>query len=216
MKKLLFTLGMTTFLVGCVASQEEAPQLSDWNQGPDLKTEVVVVPPENVITQPDEFREALKKFPDPIQINNTEGGLYMDLLAKKLRKELRSTGVQVREVQGQIDLIIPDKVAFGNNQTKIQTSFQNALLTVTKLLNEYDKTMVQIIGYSDNAGSVLVNKESSLQRAEAIASFLKGHNVHAERIITDGVGPDNPVANNATPAGRQLNRRVEMTLISLQ
>ena len=210
MKKLLFTLGITTFLVGCVSHQEENIQPASRN------TEVVVVPPENIVTQPDEFREALQKFPEIPQIDKTEAGSYMDWLAKKLRKELRSTGVQVKEVQGQIDLIIPNKVAFGNNQSKIKNDFHDPLSAIAKLLNEYDQTMIQIIAYTDEANSVLANQEVSLQKAEAIAAFLKGQNVLAERIITDGAGADNPVANSATAIGRELNRRIEITLISLQ
>ena len=210
MKKLLFTLGITTFLVGCVSHQEENIQPASWN------TEVVVVPPENIVTQPDEFREALQKFPEIPQIDKREAGGYMDWLTKKLRKELRSTGVQVKEVQGQIDLIIPNKVAFGNNQSKIQNGFHDPLSAIAKLLNEYDQTMIQIIAYTDEANSVLANQEVSLQKAEAIAAFLKGQNVLEERIITDGAGADNPVANSATAIGRELNRRIEITLISLQ
>ena len=210
MKKLLFALGMTTFLVGCVNHKEENLQVAEWN------SEVVVVPPENIVLQPDEELEALKKLPEIAQNDKVEVGAYMDWLAKKLRKELRSTGVQVKEVQGQIDLIIPNKIAFGNNQTKIQNGFQDPLSAVAKLLKEYDQTMVQIIGYTDDAGSVLANQQSSQQRADAIADFLREQEVASERIITDGAGADNPIANNATAAGRALNRRVEITLISLQ
>ena len=140
----------------------------------------------------------------------------MDWLAKKLRKELRSTGVQVKEVDGQIDLIIPNEVAFGKNQTKIKTSFVDPLSAIAELLKEYDQTMIQIIGYTDDTGSVLMNKQLSLQKAEAIASFLREKEVLSERIFTDGVGPENPVTTNATVAGREQNRRVEISLIGLQ
>ena len=211
MKNILFTLGISTFLVACVSHQE-----SDMTPVANCKSDDNVIPYENMVIQPDEEREALQSFKPVPQVSNVKSDSYMDWLAKKLRKELRSTGVQVKEVSGQIDLIVPNKSAFGNNQTKIQSGFKEPLSAVARLLKEYDQTMVQIIGYTDDMGSVLANKQISADKAEAIASFLKEQGVSDERIFVDGLGSDNPVANNATTAGRELNRRVEITLIGLQ
>lgn len=213
MKKILFILGMTTCLGACVQHRDD-PKFVDEME--IQNTETVFVAPENIIIQPDEERTALQKMPETPQFTKADTGPYMDWLAKKLRKELRSSGVQVKEVSGQIDLIIPNKVAFGSNQSKIQNGFQDTMLAIANLLKEYDETMIQVIGYTDNFGAVLTNKEASLKKAELIADFLKGQGILPDRIITDGAGADNPLANNATPAGRELNRRVEITIISLK
>ncbi len=215
MKKILFIFGIT-LLAGCVAHQSENASVMTNLPTDVLNSQVVVVPPENIITQPDEFREALQKLPDVPRISNDKQESYMGKLSKKLRKELRSTGAQVKEVQGQIDIIVPDKVSFGKNQMTVQNSFQDALSSVAKLLKEYDQTMVQIIGYTDDLGGVLANQKFSLQKANVIADFLKTRGVISERIITDGAGGDNPIANNLIATGREMNRRVEITLISLQ
>ena len=96
MKRFLFTVGMTAFLIGCVAeNKSQDVPLANW------KSEVEVVPSENVITQPDEERLALQSFKEVPPARN-ESGSYMDWLAKGLRKDLRSTGAQVKEVGGQI------------------------------------------------------------------------------------------------------------------
>ena len=213
MKKILFILGMTTYLSACVQHTNK-PQFMDEME--IQNNEMIVVAPENIIIQPDEERIALQKMPEAPQFTEANTGAYMDWLAKKLRKELRSSGVQVKEISGQIDLIIPNKVAFGNNQSKIQNGFQDAMGAITNLLKEYDETMIQVIGYTDDSGPVLANREVSLKKAQIIADFLKGQGVLPERIITDGAGADSPVASNATPAGRELNRRVEITIISLK
>ena len=212
MKKMLFMLGISAFLAGCMSEKQEKLNSTPvrWQQ------DVTVVSPENVIAKPDEEMQALQTFKEVPAVEQKKSGGYIDWLSKKLRKELRSTGVQVKDVGSQIDLIVPNKVAFGKNVNKIQNSFESALASVAGLLKEYDQTMVQIIGYTDNSGSVLANQQLSSQKAEAIATYLKSQGVSSERIFWDGAGPQNPVGSNETAEGREQNRRIEITLISLQ
>ena len=215
MKKTLLSFCMMGVLTACtVNTQEEQPLVFP----EEFYGNVEVVPPENVQTQPDEFREQLQSFPDvpSFQDKKLKSGSYIGGLAKELRKELRKTGVQVKEVDGQIDLIIPDKVAFAGNQTKVQDTFETSMTSIAKLLNKYEQTMIQIIGYTDDSAPVLVNKETSLYKANVIAESLHTYGVDRKRIITEGAGPENPIANNSTLNGREQNRRVEITLISLQ
>ena len=143
-------------------------------------------------------------------------GAYMDVQAAKLRQELVSTGVQVQQEDNKIMLIMPGNVTFGTNQTTIQPQFEPILASVAKVIKEYDKTKVQIIGYTDSTGSVATNNVLSLRRANSVSNFLRLHGVDINRIIVDGLGPQNPIATNATAAGREQNRRVEITLINMQ
>ena len=215
MKKTLLSFCMTGFLAACtMTAQEEYPLVFP----EDFQGTVEVVPPENIQTQPDEFREQLQSFSEvpAFPDKKLKQGSYIGGLAKELRKELRKTGVQVKEVDGQIDLVIPDKIAFAGNQTKVQDSFDTSMSSIAKLLNKYEQTMIQIIGYTDDAAPVLVNKDASLYKANVIADSLRSYGIDSKRIITDGAGPENPIANNSTINGREQNRRVEMTLISLQ
>ena len=141
-------------------------------------------------------------------------GAYMDVQARKLRQELVGTGVQVVEQEGKVYLIMPGNITFGTNEYTIQSSFQPVLNSIAKVIKEYNKTMVQIVGYTDNTGSVAYNNTLSLQRANAVSNYLRLQGVSADRIITDGAGPKNPIASNATPAGREQNRRVEIVLLN--
>lgn len=215
MKKILFALSMTTFLVACTTNQEKVDENVFVNS--NTKTEVEVLSPSQIQMQPDEFIQELQTIKDtPSSINQDKKGDDMQVLAKNLRKELRSSGVKVNEVSGQIDLVIPNAVSFENAKKTISGSFSEKLSSIASLLKEYDETMIQVIGYTDDSMPILAGKELSLQKANEIAKFLKEHGVASERIITDGAGADNPVANNATPTGREQNRRIEMTIINLK
>lgn len=143
-------------------------------------------------------------------------GGYMDIQARKLRAELVGTGVQVKEVDGRIYLIMPGNITFNTNEAVIKSSFSPVLDSVAKVIKEYNKTLVQVYGYTDNTGSAATNNALSLRRANAVSNYLRLRGVSANRIITDGLGSSNPIASNATAAGREQNRRVEIALINQQ
>ena len=143
-------------------------------------------------------------------------GAYMDIQAKKLREELVGTGVQVVEQDGKVYLIMPGNITFGTADYTIQPSFKPALNSIAKVINEYDETMVQIVGYTDSTGTAAYNNTLSLQRANAVSNYLRLQGVSANRIITDGAGSKNPIASNTTAAGREQNRRVEIVLLNKQ
>lgn len=143
-------------------------------------------------------------------------GCYMDYQAAKLRKELVGTGVQVKELNNQIYLIMPGNITFNTNEAFIKSSFQPVIVSISKVLQEYNKTLIQVNGYTDNTGSAAINNPLSLRRATAVADFLKLKGVAANRIIVNGYGSANPIASNATAAGREQNRRVEIVLINQQ
>lgn len=143
-------------------------------------------------------------------------GGYMDYQASVLRKELLGTGVQVKEVNGQIFLIMPGNITFDTNEAFIKSSFQPVMVSIAKVLKEYNKTFVQVNGYTDNTGNDAINNPLSIRRANAVADFLKIQGVAASRIVANGYGSANPIASNATAAGREQNRRVEIVLINMQ
>ncbi len=76
------------------------------------------------------------------------------------------------------------------------------------------KAKVKVVGYTDDTAAKYKNKELGMKRAEAIATLLEGHGVPRAKMILESLGEANPVATNETPAGRKLNRRVEITVQS--
>lgn len=143
-------------------------------------------------------------------------GAYMDVQARKLRQELLNTGVQVQEANGQIYLIMPGNITFDSNDANIKPAFQPVLNSIAKVINEYSKTMVQVNGYTDSTGSAATNNSLSLMRANSISNYLRLRGVNGNRVVSNGYGSSNPIASNATAAGREQNRRVEIVLINRQ
>ena len=69
---------------------------------------------------------------------------------------------------------------------------------------------LEVAGYTDDTGSRAVNERLSQARAESVRAFLVSAGVPADQLTARGYGPADPIATNGTPAGRALNRRVEL------
>jgi outer membrane protein OmpA-like peptidoglycan-associated protein len=139
-------------------------------------------------------------------------GVYMDRQAAKLREELAGTGVSVTKVGDNIVLNMPGNVTFATDQGEVQSSFYPVLNSVAKVLKEYEKTLVHVTGHTDSTGGYEYNMGLSQRRADSVSSYLAAQGVQSVRLQARGFGPDRPVADNASPEGRQQNRRVEITL----
>lgn len=142
-------------------------------------------------------------------------GLYMDKQADKLRLQLQSTGVSVTRNGDSIILNMPGNVTFASNSSNISADFYKVLDSVALVLNEYDKTYVDVVGHTDSTGALQLNQTLSEARASSVARYLESQKVVSQRIITRGAGPSSPIASNDTPEGRALNRRVEIVLTPL-
>jgi outer membrane protein OmpA-like peptidoglycan-associated protein len=73
---------------------------------------------------------------------------------------------------------------------------------------------VLIEGHTDNTGSNEGNVKLSQERADAIKTLLVSKGITPERIVAKGYGSQYPQVANATPAGRQANRRVEIVVLN--
>jgi outer membrane protein OmpA-like peptidoglycan-associated protein len=83
---------------------------------------------------------------------------------------------------------------------------------VSLVLKEYNKTILEVAGHTDNTGSDQYNQALSERRAQSVAQYLESHGVNAQRVMTVGAGETHPIASNDTAEGRQANRRVELSL----
>jgi len=84
---------------------------------------------------------------------------------------------------------------------------------MVKYLKANPNIKVKIIGYTDSIGSRAYNKRLSLRRAKSVRNELVKHGIKKERLFVEGRGEENPIASNATAAGRAKNRRVEFVLV---
>jgi outer membrane protein OmpA-like peptidoglycan-associated protein len=78
------------------------------------------------------------------------------------------------------------------------------------VLQQHPERRVLVEGFTDSTGGAEMNRQLSQRRAEAFARTLQARGIPAGRIDVQGHGEDWPVADNASAAGRQLNRRVEV------
>ncbi len=142
-------------------------------------------------------------------------GYYMDTQEAKLRQQLRSTGVSVERDGDNINLIMPGNITFPTAGSALRADFYSVLDSVALVLEEFDKTIIVVAGYTDSVGDAAYNQTLSEQRASSVASYLKSRNIVAARFETVGFGEQNPIADNSTAQGRSLNRRVELTMLPI-
>ena len=140
-------------------------------------------------------------------------GHYMDKQEAELRAELQGTGVSVTRMGDNITLNMPGNVTFDTDSAALRPQFFGVLNSVGKVLTEYDKTVVEVAGHTDSTGSDSYNMQLSQRRANTVGEYLYTQGIMDQRIISVGMGEHHPIADNATPEGRQLNRRVEITLV---
>jgi outer membrane protein OmpA-like peptidoglycan-associated protein len=142
-------------------------------------------------------------------------GDYMDTQEAELRKQLRGSGVSVERDGNNINLIMPGNITFSSSKANIEQNFYSVLDSVVLVLKEFDKTLIVVAGHTDSSGSDALNQRLSVQRAQSVSGYLSTAGILNDRIESIGFGEKQPVANNNTDAGKELNRRVEITLLPI-
>ena len=142
-------------------------------------------------------------------------GHYMDRQEEKLRVQLANTGVSVTRDGDNIILNMPGNITFDTDRSDISSGFYEVLNSVVLVLDEFDKTIILVDGHTDSTGTLAHNQRLSERRAQSVGDYLVAQRIDRRRIETRGLGPDRPIASNATRDGRERNRRVELTLVPL-
>jgi outer membrane protein OmpA-like peptidoglycan-associated protein len=140
-------------------------------------------------------------------------GSYMDRQEEEFREELADSGVKVVREGDNIRLQLPSNITFASGSATISQSFDPVLDDVARVLKKYEKTTMLIQGHTDSTGTAEYNQQLSLNRANAVRNHLVGNDVDTRRVTTEGYGESQPIADNDTANGRQLNRRVELRIV---
>ena len=140
-------------------------------------------------------------------------GNYMDRQEAELRAELQGTGVSVTRIGDNITLNMPGHVTFATDSSDLSPAFFDVLTSVSKVMTNYDQTVVEVAGHTDSTGSDSYNQSLSERRASSVAQYLETQGIMSQRLITIGLGESMPVADNGSASGRQANRRVEITMV---
>lgn len=142
-------------------------------------------------------------------------GYYMDIQEAKLRQKLQGTGVSVTRDGDNIILNMPSNLTFAVDSSNIDSDFYPVLDSVTLVIDEFDKTLVEVMGHTDNTGTDEYNQVLSEKRANSVSKYFQSRDIQPLRLATYGYGENHPVASNDNSNGRSLNRRVEIALVPL-
>jgi outer membrane protein OmpA-like peptidoglycan-associated protein len=134
--------------------------------------------------------------------------------AQAAQQQLQSTQQQLQDLQAKqtergMVLTLGD-VLFDTNKATLKPGADQRIDRLATFLQKNPNERLIIEGYTDSTGSEEYNQELSQRRAQAVAEVLAGQGIPASRYQVVGKGQAFPVASNATPAGRQQNRRVEV------
>jgi outer membrane protein OmpA-like peptidoglycan-associated protein len=129
---------------------------------------------------------------------------------EKLRAQLNSVLVTSETARGLI--VNMSDVLFDTGKYTLKPGTQISLAKVAGILQAYPGLKVQVEGYTDSVGSDDFNQKLSENRAAAVKDFLVSQGVSQGNISSAGFGKNDPVADNSSGSGRQLNRRVNMVV----
>jgi outer membrane protein OmpA-like peptidoglycan-associated protein len=127
---------------------------------------------------------------------------------EKLRQQLTQV-LQTRETAQGLVANMPD-VLFDFNKSTLKPAAKERLAKVAGIILAYPDLQLKIDGYTDSIGGDQYNQQLSEERSASVRDYLISQGVSANNVIAQGFGKNNPIASNASPEGRQQNRRVEM------
>lgn len=123
--------------------------------------------------------------------------------------------VQVRRSLLETGLFRAFEVNFSSGRSTLLPRAKRSLDAVGEVLQQYPSLRLEIAGYTDAVGNEDANQELSQERASAVRDYLVDQFALApDRFEVQGYGEARPIASNDTPAGRELNRRVEFVVLN--
>ena len=110
--------------------------------------------------------------------------------------------------------IVLEGITFKTGTADLLPEAKKNLEKASSALKQSAEMKLEIAGYTDSVGDPGRNQQLSAQRAESVRQYFVDKGIPADRLSVKGYGSENPIANNATPAGRAKNRRVELHQIA--
>lgn len=137
-------------------------------------------------------------------------GNYLDRQAAELKRRLPEAAV---ERQGdKLYVALPSGILFDVDKDQVRPEAGQSLATAADVLVKYPDTYVTVEGHTDSTGSHEYNQSLSERRAMRVRDVLERNSVPAGRLSVRGYGETDPIADNATEEGRQMNRRVQLEI----
>ena len=134
-----------------------------------------------------------------------------ETLARAQELSQRISELEAQQTERGLVLTL-NAVLFDFGKASLKREASTTLDDLTSFLNEYKNRRVLIEGYTDSSGSRQYNQDLSYRRASTVRDALIARGIASNRVQVKGYGEDYPVASNATSAGMQQNRRVEIVI----
>ncbi|HEX6899813.1 MAG TPA: OmpA family protein [Thermoanaerobaculia bacterium] len=154
--------------------------------------------------------------PVVLRIVGLEGGISgagqrIVATVQEVRQAMKELGAQETALEVKVDL--PADVLFDFDSADVRPDAAQALARLATVIRAYPTGQVRIEGHTDNKGNDTYNQRLSERRAASVKNWLTEREaIPADRLATGGAGESRPAADNATDAGRQKNRRVEVVI----
>ena len=140
-------------------------------------------------------------------------GQMMDKQEAEMRDALAASDAAAVRREGELLAItLKGDVSFDLNSDAVRPGLYQELDRISQIMIKYPQTSILVEGHTDSTGSDTYNQQLSERRANSVMNLLVQRGVPAYRINIVGYGESRPVATNATPEGRQMNRRVEIRI----
>jgi len=129
----------------------------------------------------------------------------------QLRAGLHASGPS----QAQLDAAVANRIVeFEPAKDQLTPAGTQVLDQLLPLLKQFDGRRFEVVGHTDSDGAREANMALSKARAEAVKRYLVERGIPSASIVTDGAGPDRPVADNGSAAGKARNRRIEFRVLA--
>ena len=139
-------------------------------------------------------------------------GYNLDQQAAELNNDFNNGQIDVINTGNELIVRMPEGILFATDSAALNTNLRSDLFVLAESLNKYPNSTITVTGHTDNTGSAGYNRDLSQRRAQSVASVLRTGGVAAGRMRVVGAGESQPIASNQTSAGRQQNRRVDITI----
>jgi chemotaxis protein MotB len=163
-------------------------------------------------------KDALERDKDALLDAAREKQAQYDSVTGDLKDEVDDGLLRITQYKNMLTLDVADEILFDSGKAALKPKGNAILLKVGKALAKSDK-VIRVVGNTDNVplgpdAAYASNWELSTARATTVVRFLQDQcGLDPVRLVAEGRGEWAPVATNDTPAGRQKNRRIEITLI---
>jgi outer membrane protein OmpA-like peptidoglycan-associated protein len=140
-------------------------------------------------------------------------GNYMEKQEAALQQQFAaSEAASVRRDANVLAVTFKSDMLFDSGSAALKSGAYQEINRVAQVLVQYPETRIRVAGHTDADGSEAFNQDLSVRRAENVRNALVAQGVAASRVNTIGFGETQPIADNNTEAGKQLNRRVVVTI----